>query len=64
VLSIDSTPLSPDLQTVTYCIALRYGGETEWEFLWDKYVNSNYATEQNLILTALGCTTKQALIDR
>jgi aminopeptidase N len=63
VLSVDSTPLSPDLQTVTYCIALRYGGEEEWNFLWRKYVESNYATEEHLLLLALGCTRVQALID-
>lgn len=58
-----STHLSPNLQSVTYCTALRNGGEKEWKFLWDKYVESNYATEQSLILTALGCTTDQTLID-
>lgn len=59
----NSTLLSPNLQSVTYCVALRDGGEKEWNFLWDKYVASNYATEQSIILTALGCTTNQDLID-
>jgi hypothetical protein len=59
-----STHLSPNLQSVTYCTALRDGREDDWNFLWNKYVNSNYATEQSLILTALGCTTNQALINK
>jgi len=63
VLFGNSASLSPNLQSVTYCVALREGGEEEWNFLWEKYVASNYATEQSLILTALGCTTDQPLID-
>jgi aminopeptidase N len=59
----NSTRLSPNLQSVVYCVALRDGGEEEWNFLWDMYVTSNYAPEQSLILTALGCTTNQSLID-
>jgi aminopeptidase N len=64
VLFIDSAHLSPDLQSVTYCVALREGGETEWEFLWEKYVATNYATEEHLILLALGCTTTEILVYR
>lgn len=52
-----------DLQSVVYCTAVRKGGKSEWQRLWKKYVNSNHATEQTLILSALGCTIEEDLIN-
>ncbi|PSN39002.1 Aminopeptidase N [Blattella germanica] len=63
-MSKDSASAIPaDLQSVTYCTVVRHGTEIQWNNLWEKYVNSNYATEQTIILTALGCTTNQTLIN-
>nr|CAD7397313.1 unnamed protein product [Timema poppensis] len=53
-----------DLTIVTYCTSLRHGGETEWEYLWQKYLTSTVSTEQVLLLSALGCTTQETLINR
>ncbi|CAG2063537.1 unnamed protein product, partial [Timema podura] len=50
--------------SVTYCTSLRHGGETEWEYLWQKYLTSTVSTEQVLLLSALGCTTQETLINR
>jgi aminopeptidase N len=63
VFSKYRSSISPNLQSVTYCTALRHGGEEEWDFLWNKYITSNFAPEQSLILSTLGCTTSQELID-
>ncbi|XP_023722517.1 aminopeptidase N isoform X2 [Cryptotermes secundus] len=59
----EGSSIKPNLQSVTYCTALRHGGEEEWNLLWDKYVKSNFATEQSLILGVLGCTAHQELIN-
>ena len=56
--------IPPDLRSVVYCSALSNGGEEEWEFLWDQYKNSNVATDQALILPALGCTRDPDLLKR
>nr|CAD7576941.1 unnamed protein product [Timema californicum] len=53
--------VAPDLKTVVYCNALRYGGEEEWNFLWNRYLTHNVNTEQVLILGALGCTRNETL---
>lgn len=47
--------IDPDWKPAVYCTGLR---ETRgnWDKLWDRYVKTNYATEQTTILTALGCT--------
>jgi hypothetical protein len=56
--------ISPDLRSVVYCSALINGGEEEWNFLWNQYQNTAVATDQVLILNALGCTTKPDLLNR
>jgi len=59
-----TNPISPDLRSVVYCSALINGGEAEWNFLWEQYQKSTAATDQVLILNALGCTTKPDLLNR
>nr|CAD7423005.1 unnamed protein product [Timema monikensis] len=56
--------VTPDLKTVVYCNALRYGGEEEWNFLWNRYLTHNVNTEQVLILGVLGCTRNETLAHR
>jgi len=56
--------IPPDLRSVVYCSALINGGEEEWDFLWEQYQKTNVATDQVLILNALGCTTKPDLLNR
>ncbi|KAG5878428.1 hypothetical protein JTB14_026301 [Gonioctena quinquepunctata] len=53
-----------DLRGVVYCTSLKHGGEEEWELLWNKYKNSNVATEKSTLLTALGCTNEIWLLTR
>nr|CAD7587583.1 unnamed protein product [Timema genevievae] len=60
----DNYIIPADLTSVTYCTSLRHGGETEWEYLWQKYLTSTVSTEQVLLLSALGCTTQETLINR
>uniref|UniRef100_A0A336M823 CSON013169 protein n=1 Tax=Culicoides sonorensis TaxID=179676 RepID=A0A336M823_CULSO len=55
--------IDPDWKLAVYCTGLR---ETEgnWDKLWDRYVQTNYATEQATVLTALGCTKNEAEIHK
>jgi aminopeptidase N len=48
--------IPPDLRSVVYCSAINNGGDAEWDFLWNKYLESDVAADQVLILAALGCT--------
>ena len=63
MIFVDSEPVPADLQSVVFCTAVRHGSSAEWRELWDLYLNTNVATQQTLVLTALGCTTDQTLID-
>ncbi|CAG9861266.1 unnamed protein product [Phyllotreta striolata] len=53
-----------DLRGTVYCTTLKDGGELEWDFLWQKYQNSNVATEKTSILNYLGCTQEIWLLSR
>ncbi|KAJ8889377.1 hypothetical protein PR048_008876 [Dryococelus australis] len=59
-----SNRIDPDMAAVVYCNGLRYGGEMEWQFLWQKYLSSNVSTEQVLLLENLGCTSVESLAHR
>nr|CAD7397437.1 unnamed protein product [Timema poppensis] len=60
----DSYYISPNLKSVVYCNGLRFGGEEEWDFLWNRYLNHNVNTEQVIILGVLGCTKNETLAHR
>ncbi|XP_066254232.1 aminopeptidase N-like [Euwallacea similis] len=60
----NSTLIPKDLSSIVYCTALTYGGEKEWNFLWQKYQRSNVASEKNSLLSVLGCTREIWLLNR
>ncbi|KAH1005675.1 aminopeptidase N [Dendroctonus ponderosae] len=60
----DTNPVPKDLRSAVYCTALKNGGENEWNFLWNKYQQSNVATERNSLLNVLGCTREIWLLSR
>ena len=43
-----------DLKSVVYPVGIAYGGEEEWEFVWDQYLSSSDPYEKRLFLSALG----------
>jgi aminopeptidase N len=47
-----------------YKTAIKYGDETEWEFLWNKYKNSIDPVEKERIVSALGAALKISLRKR
>lgn len=51
-----------DIRPAIYCTALRVTGRNEFDFLWQKYMESNVPTERVVILNALGCTTHSDLL--
>lgn len=53
-----------DLRSVVYCTAIRHGSDKEWQFLWERYTNSNVGTEKSLILSSLGCSREIWLLQR
>ncbi|KAJ8889375.1 hypothetical protein PR048_008874 [Dryococelus australis] len=60
----DNYTIDPDLKTVIYCNGIRYGGEAEFDFLWNRYLTHNVNTEQIVILGVMGCTNNEILAHR
>lgn len=59
-----NNPISPNLKSIVYCTAVKMGGEKEWEFIWQRYKESNVGSEKDLLLQALGCTREIWLLSR
>ncbi|KAJ9591527.1 hypothetical protein L9F63_001881 [Diploptera punctata] len=59
-----NNPIPLDLKSTVYCSAIRYGGEKEWRYAWDRYLSSNLATEKNNLMYALSCTRERWLLQR
>lgn len=45
-----------DLRPTVYCTAIRHGNEEDWQFLWQRYKESNVATEKRTIIFSLACS--------
>lgn len=60
----DNMTIDPNQRPVAYCMGIKYGTEEDWDFLWKQYYDSNSATEQSVILEALGCTQNTALLEK
>ncbi|XP_024875821.1 aminopeptidase N isoform X2 [Temnothorax curvispinosus] len=59
-----NNPISPNLKSVVYCTAIRVGGQSEWEFAWQRYRGTNVGSEKDLLLQALACTREIWLLNR
>lgn len=57
-------PIPANLKPVVYCTALRKGGQAEWDFAWERYLNTNVGSEKDLLLNALGCTRETWILAR
>lgn len=53
-----------DFRSTVYCTAIRFGGEREWNFLWQRYWNSNVGSERQMILESLTCTREVWILNR
>lgn len=51
-----------DLRSVIYCNAIRYGGDEEFNFLFNRLMIENFAQEQLNIMGALGCSKNETNI--
>uniref|UniRef100_A0A336M458 Aminopeptidase n=1 Tax=Culicoides sonorensis TaxID=179676 RepID=A0A336M458_CULSO len=57
-------PVPVDLRRVVYCNAIKHGREREWNFLWQRYVKSNVASEKVLIIGSLACSRQIWILSR
>jgi len=59
-----SSPIPTSLQSTLLCTGIAAGNLTHWDFLWQRYLNSNNANEKAKIMGALACTKEIWLLQR
>uniref|UniRef100_A0A182SPU1 Aminopeptidase n=1 Tax=Anopheles maculatus TaxID=74869 RepID=A0A182SPU1_9DIPT len=59
-----NNPVPIDLRPVVYCNAIRQGNDTQWNFLWRRYLQSNVGAEKIMIIGSLSCTRQLWLVER
>ena len=59
-----SNKIDINLLDIVYTTAIKLGGETEWNFLWERFLKSTDESERQQIIYALAASTKQNLILR
>jgi len=57
-------PVNVNMKTSVYCNAIASGDAEEWDFAWDRYQNSNVASEKSNLLAGLACTDQVWLLNR
>ncbi|KAF9798704.1 hypothetical protein SFRURICE_007034 [Spodoptera frugiperda] len=58
-LKENGTEVAASLRPVVYCTGLRHGSAEDYDFLWNRMVNTNLANEVWVIGDALGCTSDE-----
>ncbi|CAH2274222.1 aminopeptidase N [Pelobates cultripes] len=56
--------IHPNLRSAVYCTAVAHGGEAEWNFLWEKFVESDIAQESDKRRAALACSRETWILNR
>ncbi|XP_064471424.1 aminopeptidase N-like [Ornithodoros turicata] len=52
----DDSFIPPNFRSFVYCTAIKHGDFLDWEFVWQRYLNSTIASQKIMLLSALGCS--------
>jgi len=56
--------ISPDLKNVVYVGGVKYGGDTEWQFIWNRFLQTQTPSEKSKLLHALSASTDVLILNR
>jgi hypothetical protein len=56
--------ISENLREIVYCTAISVGGQAEWDFAWERYLNANVENEKETLMMALGCSKEIWILSR
>jgi aminopeptidase N len=59
-----SQMVAADLKSVVYPVGIAYGGEEEWDFVWEQYLASSDPYEKRLFLSALAQSRTPWILSR
>uniref|UniRef100_A0A8D2B0P0 Aminopeptidase n=1 Tax=Sciurus vulgaris TaxID=55149 RepID=A0A8D2B0P0_SCIVU len=60
----NNNPIHPNLRSTIYCNAISEGGEEEWDFAWQQFLNATLVNEADKLRAALACTNEVWLLNR
>ena len=58
----DKYSVPVDIRQVVFCTAARHGDVKTYEWLWNRYLAEQMATEQTLLLNAMGCVEDEEVL--
>uniref|UniRef100_A0A224XI48 Aminopeptidase n=1 Tax=Panstrongylus lignarius TaxID=156445 RepID=A0A224XI48_9HEMI len=59
-----NNPIPTNVRHIVYCTIIKFGDADTWDFLWERYLNSNHGSEKNHILSALACSRDIWVLNR
>ncbi|KAI4492593.1 hypothetical protein M0804_002384 [Polistes exclamans] len=63
-ISESNKTISANLKSFVYCIGIRNGNDDDWFTMWNKFLETDLHIEQELLLSALGCTRNPILLNK
>jgi len=58
------TVIPANLRSIAYYAGIRYGGEKEWNFMFEKYKSCLYPSEKKTLMTALTYTADKTILKK
>lgn len=55
-------PIPANLRSWVYCTGLKRAGKSEWDFLWNQYLETSSGAEKEVLLLALGCISDESIL--
>ncbi|KAF7414799.1 hypothetical protein HZH68_003288 [Vespula germanica] len=63
-ISSSNETILPDLKSFVYCIGIRTGNDKDWLTVWKRLFDTDLHIEQELLLSALGCSRNPILLNK
>lgn len=56
--------VDPGLKSLVYGVGIAVGGEQEWDYMWNKYLQSDDSIERSMYMVALSSSSKHWMLSR
>lgn len=59
-----SLRIHPNLRGEVVCVAIQWGTEKDWQWVWDQFQSSSLASEKEYLMRGLGCSREPWILNR
>jgi hypothetical protein len=56
--------ITANLKDFVYCTGIHNGSSDKWIILWERFLNTNYYPEKEIMMSALCCTENTSYINK